>query len=119
MFVLGLMSGTSADGVEAVLAKFQGNPHQPRWSLLASVSVPYSSALRKAVIDAGQGKKLSSKEWLELSEAVTEVHSQAVLACDPNGVAGLVGCHGQTVWHRPPQPKRLGASMQLLQSTLK
>jgi len=112
------MSGTSADGVEAVLAKFQGNPYQPRWSLLNSVSVPYPSALRQGVIDAGQGKQLSSKEWLELTEAITEVHSQAVFDCDPKGLAEMVGCHGQTVWHRPPQLKRLGASMQLLQAPL-
>ncbi len=118
MFVLGLMSGTSADGVEAVLVEFQGKPTRPRWRLVESVSLPYTSDLRKAVLDVGQGKKISSREWLELAEAITEVHSQAACACDRKGIAELVGCHGQTVWHRPPIKEKLGASLQLLQAPL-
>ena len=118
MRVLGLMSGTSADGVDAVLAEFSGSPSEPKWSLLNLVCIPYPEDLRQTVVNAGQGIKLNSREWLELSESITEVHAQAALACDPSAQAELVGSHGQTVWHRPPQKNHRGASWQILQAPL-
>ncbi|MCX5966720.1 MAG: anhydro-N-acetylmuramic acid kinase [Cyanobacteria bacterium] len=114
MKVLGLMSGTSADGIDAVLAEFHGRPNRPRWRLLASASVPYPPTLRQQLVAAGQGAALTAQAWLELAEAVTESQATAAQACDPTGLAELVGCHGQTVWHRPPEPGRIGASWQLL-----
>lgn len=116
--VLGLMSGTSADGVDAVLASFRGHPCRPRWRILSSHSQPYPPALRDRLVAAGQGTALSSADWLELAEAVTEEQAAAARTCDPAGHAELVGCHGQTVWHRPPSDQRRGASWQLLQSPL-
>jgi anhydro-N-acetylmuramic acid kinase len=118
MRVLGLMSGTSADGVDAVLATFSGPPQRPRWRLLNSASAPYPLALRRRLIAAGQGEPLTAAELLELGEALTEAQAAAARACDPTGQAALVGCHGQTLWHRPPSAGRRGASWQLLQGPL-
>ncbi len=118
MRVIGLMSGTSADGVDAVLAQFRGNPRQPNWSLLNLISVPYPPSLSKKVVEIGQSLKLSSYEWLELAEEITEVYAHAALACDPDGTAEVVGCHGQTLWHRPPSKKKRGGSFQTLQASL-
>jgi anhydro-N-acetylmuramic acid kinase len=115
MRVLGLMSGTSADGVDAVLVDLQGSCQRPRWHLLASVEQPYPQELRQRLIAVGQGQSLSTAELLDLSEAVTEQQALAARACDPDGRAQLVGCHGQTVWHRPPAGGRCGGSLQLLQ----
>jgi anhydro-N-acetylmuramic acid kinase len=114
MRVMGLMSGTSADGVDAVLADFDGPPGRPRWRILASVAHPYTSELRQRLIRAGQGAPLEASAWLELAEAVTAAQAEAARLCDPKGQAQLVGCHGQTVWHRPPTAGRQGASWQLL-----
>ena len=118
MLVLGLMSGTSADGVDAVMAEIVGKPDCPKWKLIEFVSLPYPTELSKRIVDAGQGKKLSSEEWLDLTEAVTEFFAQAALTCDPQGHSDLVGCHGQTVWHRPPSDQRRGASLQILLSLI-
>jgi anhydro-N-acetylmuramic acid kinase len=118
MIVLGLMSGTSADGIDAVLVHFSGRPVTPRWRILASSFRPYPEALRQRIVAVGQGAALSSADWLELGEAVTEEQAAAARQCDPQGRARLVGCHGQTVWHRPPQGERRGASWQLLQGAL-
>ena len=40
--VLGLMSGTSADGVDAVLARFDGAPRQPTWRVINAIHHPLS-----------------------------------------------------------------------------
>ncbi|MFM2158080.1 MAG: hypothetical protein RLZZ124_554, partial [Cyanobacteriota bacterium] len=58
MRVLGLMSGTSADGVDAVLADFRGPALRPRWRLLNRASVAYPADLRRRLIAAGQGQAL-------------------------------------------------------------
>ena len=118
MRVLGLMSGTSADGVDAVLADFSGRPERPRWRLLHRAAVPYPEALRARLIAVGQGQPTAAAELLELAEALTEQQAAAARACDPEGRAELVGCHGQTLWHRPATAARRGSSWQLLQGPL-
>ena len=118
MKVVGLMSGTSVDGVDAVLARFSGPSGRPGWKILRSVAHPYPPPLRERLLAVGQGKPMPAAEFLDLAEAVTEAQAAAVAACDPAGQAELVGCHGQTVWHRPPTPSRRGASWQLLQGPL-
>lgn len=116
--MLGLMSGTSADGVDAVLAAFSGSVSRPRWELLNSHFHPYPDRLRQQLIALGQGTAFTAEGLLELGEAVTEVQAAAARGCDPSAQASLVGCHGQTVWHRPPDGKRRGASWQLLAGPL-
>jgi anhydro-N-acetylmuramic acid kinase len=118
MHVLGLMSGTSADGIDAVLARFSGRPERPRWQVLRSLSIPYQAGLRDQLLAVGQGQGLPAAALLDLAEAVTEAQAGAARACDPQGQAELVGCHGQTLWHRPPQGCQRGASWQLLQGPL-
>jgi len=118
MRVLGLMSGTSADGVDAVLAEFTGPPRRPRWRLLSRASHPYPAALQRQLTAIGQNAPSTASELLELAEAVTEQQAAAARACDPQGRATLVGCHGQTLWHRPAQGMHRGNSWQLLQGPL-
>lgn len=123
MRVVGLMSGTSADGVDAVLVRFSGSPQRPRWSLLQQASVPYPASLQERILAVGQGEPHSAAALLELAETITDYQAAAAKACDPDGTAALVGCHGQTVWHRPPERNgqdltRRGASWQMLQAPL-
>jgi anhydro-N-acetylmuramic acid kinase len=118
MKVLGLMSGTSVDGIDAVLASFSGPLNCPRWHIHRSASTSYPLALRNRLVAIGQGESLRAEEILDLGEAVTEEQALAARTCDPTGEAELVGCHGQTIWHRPPGEGRRGASWQLLQGPL-
>ena len=104
------MSGTSADGVDAVLVRFDGPPQHPQWCMLRHHHQPYPLALQQRVVAAGQGAPMPASCWLELAEAITEVQAKAVKACDPDATAELIGCHGQTVWHRPPARGTRGAS---------
>ena len=118
MHCLGLMSGTSADGVDAVLARFDGPAQRPQWSLLRYHHQPYPPQLKQQVVAAGQGTAMPAPRWLELAEAITEVQADAVQACDPEEKAEVIGCHGQTVWHRPPAQGTRGSSWQMLQAPL-
>jgi anhydro-N-acetylmuramic acid kinase len=118
MLCLGLMSGTSADGVDAVLADFRGRAERPDWQLIRHQHCPYPEGLQQQLVAAGQGTPLTAGAWLELAEAITEAQATAARACDPDGRAALVGCHGQTLWHRPPANGRRGASWQVLQGPL-
>ncbi|ABX08026.1 anhydro-N-acetylmuramic acid kinase [Prochlorococcus marinus] len=118
MYVLGMMSGTSADGVDTVLAEFTGNPDQPQWRIINSTSHEYPNNLKQAIIDFGQGCSFSSQQFIELSEAITEFYAMAAKSCDPKGIALIAGCHGQTVFHRPPSGAKRGSSLQILQAPL-
>tara|TARA_B100002051_G_scaffold276682_1_gene326838 strand:+ start:8101 stop:9252 length:1152 start_codon:yes stop_codon:yes gene_type:complete len=118
MRCLGLMSGTSADGVDAVLAEFHGSSHRPQWSLIRHRHSPYSAQLQEQIVAAGQAESFPAETWLDLAEAITEAQADAATSCDPERTAQLVGCHGQTIWHRPRSQKRRGASWQLLQAPL-
>lgn len=118
MWVLGLMSGTSADGVDAVLARFRGSLRRPRWQVAQTASVPYPDELRSLLIGCGQGQPITASALLDLVEALTEIQVRAARACDPRQLAEVAGCHGQTLWHRPPAAGRPGASWQALMAPL-
>jgi len=62
--VLGLMSGTSADGVDGVLVRFWGRVNKPQWQLLGSGHHPYPIELQEQIIAAGQGQPLSAASFL-------------------------------------------------------
>ena len=114
MRVLGLMSGTSADGIDAVLVEFKGNPSKPKWKILNTSSHEYPSSTREKIIQVGQGLKIGSKDWFELAEEITELYAFAAKNCDPKSTAEVVGCHGQTLFHRSAEKYKRGGSLQIL-----
>ena len=114
MRALGLMSGTSADGIDAVLVEFKGDPSKPKWKIINTCSYEYPSATREKIIKVGQGLQINSQDWLELAEEITELNAFAARTCDPDRTAELVGCHGQTVFHRSVKSSERGGSLQLL-----
>ena len=123
MRVLGLMSGTSADGVDAVLVELSGSAEHPHWTLLRSASLDYPASTRQLILAVGQGEAKTASTLLNLSETITKIQAAAARQCDPEGQAQLVGCHGQTLWHRPPKDAETGAlqpgaSWQMLQAPL-
>ena len=123
MRVLGLMSGTSADGVDAVLLELSGSAEHPHWTLLRSASLDYPASTRQMILAVGQGEAKTASSLLNLSETITQIQAAAARQCDPEGQAQLVGCHGQTLWHRPPKNAETGelqhgSSWQMLQAPL-
>lgn len=99
MRVLGLMSGTSADGVDLVLAEFRGRPPQVAHRVLRHLEVPYPESLRKRVLAAMRGA--DTREIALLHHDLGRFYLEAALPF--RGQADLAALSGQTVWHEPPQ----------------
>jgi anhydro-N-acetylmuramic acid kinase len=101
---VGLMSGTSMDGADAVLAECRPGPYRPR--LLSLRHLPYPPALREA-LSAVQGTAAATiDEAMAVSAALGDWYGRGVL--ELLGEAGVrpaairaIGCHGQTVRHKP------------------
>ncbi|TFU15335.1 anhydro-N-acetylmuramic acid kinase [Thermus tengchongensis] len=99
MRVLGLMSGTSADGVDLVLAEFRGRPPRVVHRVLEHLEVPYPEGLRKRVLVAMRGA--DTREIALLHHDLGRFYLEAALPF--RGKAELVALSGQTVWHEPPR----------------
>ena len=104
--VLGLMSGTSLDGVDAVVARVEGTGATLRVRTLGFASSPYERelalALRASVESATSDVRLISQLHVRLAHHFADVAGRALAAA---GLAAsdldLVGSHGQTVQHVP------------------
>ncbi|MEH2161396.1 MAG: anhydro-N-acetylmuramic acid kinase [Nostoc sp.] len=101
--VIGLISGTSVDGIDAALVEISGTELDLKVELLAGETYPYPSELREKILAVGAGVAISMAELAEIDDAIAIVFAQAAqniqLGHQP---ATLIGSHGQTVYHRPP-----------------
>ena len=104
---LGMISGTSRDGVDAALVSF--NDDQPR--MHGSLCLPYPPDLAdklKSMIETRQ--RPATPDMLEMDELLAAVFAEAALALlEQAGIAAssvtAIGSHGQTVWHQPAGPE--------------
>ncbi|WP_105327679.1 MULTISPECIES: anhydro-N-acetylmuramic acid kinase [Pirellulaceae] len=108
--VIGLMSGTSADGVDAALITTDG---QDFVEFHGGLTLPYSEEVRSRVLEASQ-HNVRLDELLRLERDLTLHHAQAIFALEEQlgelaKSAKLVGFHGHTVRHIPGE----GVTMQL------
>ncbi|MGA3131832.1 MAG: anhydro-N-acetylmuramic acid kinase [Terracidiphilus sp.] len=126
MTVAGVMSGTSADGIDVSVVRIAaptlttktktsrgwGTPARPKLTLLAHEHFAYPDSLRKAVLAAMNASSISTAElarlnWrlgLAYAEAVSETRKNHKMQVD------LVGCHGQTLYHQARAEKYAGRS---------
>jgi len=102
MIVAGVMSGTSADGIDVALVRITSAAGNPRIKLLAHHSVSYAPALRQSVLAAMDAKQTSTAELACLNWRLGMAYAEAVrTAVETHRVKiDLVGCHGQTVYHQ-------------------
>ena len=107
---VGLMSGTSMDGIDAALVRLSGTAERPRVQLLAFVSRPYPSAIRQRLMRVAGGGPTTSGEISELNFLLGELFADAVhKVCRRGGVSAerlaVIGSHGQTIFHQgQPEP---------------
>ena len=108
MEVIGLMSGTSADGVDAVLVDIRGSGHDLKIRLRAHRTFPYPPAFRVRLLEAMTSGTVA--DVCHLNVVLGEWFAKAALrllktARVPAGRVALIGSHGQTL-HHLPRPRR-------------
>jgi anhydro-N-acetylmuramic acid kinase len=129
LIVAGIMSGTSADGIEVALVRIieaggasharrsrSGKTARPqdsfevRMRLLGHASSPYPTAVREAVLSAMNAPAASVGDLARLNFLLGELYADAVLASQRKFRvrAELVGCHGQTLFHQGDRQRYLG-----------
>ncbi|MBE9128500.1 MULTISPECIES: anhydro-N-acetylmuramic acid kinase [unclassified Coleofasciculus] len=102
--VIGLISGTSVDGIDAALVEVAGSEADLTIELVAGETYPYPPELRAKILDVCAGAALSMAELAALDDAIVVQFAQAALAIQKNHTsATLIGSHGQTVYHQPPK----------------
>jgi anhydro-N-acetylmuramic acid kinase len=122
MLVLGLMSGTSADGIDVALARISGAPPHLYTKLIGHTSSKLPSALRKEILRVAEQYPISAGELSQLNFRLGEVFAEAALAAcrefrvSPRRIA-LIGSHGQTIFHQgnpvPYLGRRAASTLQI------
>lgn len=102
---VGLMSGTSLDGVDAALVELAGPPDRPKVRLVAFTTLPYPREIREQVMRAATGAPVTAGELSQLNFLLGELFARASLrVCHAAHVApqrvSVIGSHGQTLYHQ-------------------
>jgi anhydro-N-acetylmuramic acid kinase len=105
MLVLGMMSGTSADGIDVALAEVSGAPPKLKTELVKHTSRRMPDALRKEVLRIAEGAACTSGEISQLNFRLGAAFADAAGgACREFRVAlsrvKVIGSHGQTIFHQ-------------------
>jgi anhydro-N-acetylmuramic acid kinase len=128
VIVAGIMSGTSADGIEVALVRISergrsdsrkrpvaraARRQEIQLRLLGHASYPYPIAVRRAVLNAMNATAASVADLARLNFLLGELYADALIATQRKfrARAALVGCHGQTLFHQGDQQHYLGHQM--------
>ena len=133
MIVAGVMSGTSADGINVALVRIEGpdNPRGrsrrqqqrgqecPRHTLLAHAEYPFPAAVRRTILETMNAELARVADLARLNFLLGELYAEAVAktARKHRAKLDLVGCHGQTIYHQgvaaPFLGRRLAVTWQM------
>lgn len=115
--VMGMMSGTSADGIDVALVRIAGRGATGAAGarLEQFTSVPYSTALRESILRVAEGERVAAGQISALNFRVGEEFARAALGAlrkwrvRPERVS-LIGSHGQTIFHQGARTRTASAS---------
>lgn len=118
MLIVGMMSGTSADGIDAALCEINGAPPRLELKMLKALARSYSQPMRQRILDAcrpetGRVDSLCRLN-VDLAEAFASVALEVIAAAGltPEQV-DLIASHGQTVWHQVEEDGHVSATFQI------
>jgi anhydro-N-acetylmuramic acid kinase len=105
MLVLGLMSGTSADGIDVALARISGAPPRDKARLLNHTAVKFPAQVRAEILRVAEQRAITAGELSQLNFRLGQLFADAAkIACQRFRVAlssvDLIGSHGQTIFHQ-------------------
>ena len=109
---VGLMSGTSVDGIDAALVEIKGSGGTTGARLIEGITYPYPREVRDLILQAHSPESLTVEALCHLNFVLGELFAASVLALleeaatDP-GEVSFIGSHGQTVCHLP-EPRSVG-----------
>ena len=118
LLALGLMSGTSADGIDGVLVRVSEAPSLPHVQAAFHHAVPFSETQRGAVFGLFDPETATAEAVCRMNFAVGEWFATAALetlaaAGVPPAAVDVIGSHGQTVFHAPPGADGPGSTLQI------
>ena len=111
--VIGFMSGTSADGIDAVLAEIYGHGTATRVKQRDFVFIPFAPEVRAEILRLASGGSAAAADFCRMNFLLGELYCEAGRElCRHAGVnkadIDLIGNHGQTFWHIPNEEEYLG-----------
>jgi len=112
MTVAGIMSGTSADGIDVAVVRIAAGKLRPRLTLVAHEGFVFPAGLRRRVLAAMNASATSTAELARLNWRLGLAYAEAVRGTvEPHKVKlNLIGCHGQTLYHQPRAAAYAGRS---------
>jgi anhydro-N-acetylmuramic acid kinase len=114
MIVAGVMSGTSADGINVALVQLSARGRgRPRYTLLAHDEYPFPAPVRRAILEMMNAELARVADLARLSFLLGELYAEAVAktARKHRVKLDLVGCHGQTLYHQGVARRFLGRKL--------
>jgi anhydro-N-acetylmuramic acid kinase len=118
VLALGIMSGTSADGIDIALVRVAGR----HATLEGHAAFPFSAPVQRAILNLGEGRAVTTREISQLNFLLGELFADAALrACQKFRIApariAVIGSHGQTIFHQgTPAPflgRRIASTLQI------
>lgn len=113
MIVAGVMSGTSADGINVALVKCVARAPAPAWHLLAHQEYPFPAPVRRTILAMMNAELARVADLARLNFLLGELYAEAVAktARKHRVKLDLVGCHGQTLYHQGVAERFLGRKL--------
>ena len=116
--LIGLMSGTSHDGIDAILVNISQTRSRFRIQQHAFRSFPYSRPVRERLLRLSQGAHVGAGEVSQVNVLLGELFAKAVFKlCRtvdiPPEQIDVIGSHGHTIYHSPQQRPGPGSTLQI------
>ena len=114
MLVLGLMSGTSADGIDIALANISGAPPRVKARLINHTAVKFPAQVRAEILRVAEQRAITAGELSQLNFRLGQLFAEAAKTASERfrvriASVDLIGSHGQTIFHQGEAVKYLGA----------